>query len=263
MPEGSLDIRFNAYLDGEMSDAERTDFEARLEVDESLRERFERWRRIEAGLVACFGGEQEAPDPLAFLDAGTPPMTKAGGGADGPGGEEPGPISPWYRRPVSMAAAAALVLAAGVVSYTTMTSGPARQPLRDSYVYAIVTSNFTPAVVCNTPEKFLDYTERTMDEPITADFNSAATLGVTLVGWDAFGAAYTAEGADELPRILMALGPGGEKIVVYFKERGQDTPQDDPANPPHVASKRLGRVMAYELSPLEKPVVLGLLGLDE
>lgn len=254
MPDGSLDMQINAYLDGEMSDAERAGFEARVATDNALRGRLERWRVIEAGLGASFGLAADAPDPLALHEAETLPMpAQPDGATDGSTGR-----AAWCRLPM-YAAAAALLVASGVVWYVTRPGVPEPRAPRDSYIYSLVTSNFTPAVVCDTPEKFLSYTETTLNAPITADFDSAAALGVTLIGWDAFGAAYTAEGSDELPRVLMALGPGGEKIVVYFVGYTHYAPADDPLNATHVSSECFGDVTAYELSPLPMPVVLGLL----
>ena len=261
MSEGSLDTLINAYLDGEMSDAERAEFEARLADDGALRDRLARWRVVEAGLGACFGQGADAPDPLALHEAETLPMPGSGHARDA-SSDASAATSPWYRRPL-YAAAAVLLVTAGVAWYATLPGAPEMQGPRDSYIYSLVTSNFTPAVVCDTPGKFLEYTESALNEPIAADFDSAATLGVTLVGWDTFGASYTAEGSDRLPRVLMALGPGGEQIVVYFAGYTHRSPEDDPMNATHVSSVCFGDVTAYELSPLPEPVVLGLLSVRE
>lgn len=241
--------RANAYLDGELSAAETAAFEAEMRADPLLAEAVGDVRVAEAGLRELFAETGEAPDPLAFESGAT--------------GRGPRP-----RRWMVPAAAAALLIAAAGVWYTSrpLPSGPVPS---DRFIYRMVTANFTPAVVCDTPSKFAEYTDDAMNETINADFASAANLGVSLVGWTVLGASYDEDRARDLPRLLLARAPDGTEVVVYFRERGHDAPEQSPApagraapDPISVHTKQLGRVTAYEISPLGEPVVLGLLSVD-
>lgn len=238
-----FDERANAYLDGEMTAAEIAAFEAQMKADPSLAEAVADVRTAEEGLRELFAVQGEAPDPLAV---------EARAAVRAP------------RRWMVPAAAAALLIAAAGAWYLTR-PGPSGPVPSDRFIYRMVTANFTPAVVCDTPSKFAAYTDEAMNETIGADFASASNLGVSLVGWTVLGASYDDERAEDLPRLLLALAPDGTEVVVYFRERGHDAPEHDQSarDPIGVFSKKLGRVTAYEISPLSEPVVLGLLSVDD
>ena len=248
MREETFSEQANAYIDGELNDAETAAFEAQMRTDPALAEAVDRVRAAEAGLREVFGQPVEVPDPFASAAA---------------------EHAPRRRLFVPLAAAAAVMIAAAGLWYT-YGSGAAHTAPSGRFIYRTVTASFTPAVVCDTPEKFLDYTEQTLDEPISADFASAADLGISLVGWSVLGGSYDDAAAEKLPRLLLARGPDGTEVVVYFRERGHGEPQPDAQpgsgqsgrDPIGMHTKQLGRVTAYEISPLGEPVVLGLLDLD-
>ena len=252
MREGTFDERANAYLDGELSAAETAAFEAEMRRDPDLAKAVGNVRTIEAGLREVFGEQagsagsiEPPPDPLEFAGA------RRAAASSSPRGWLP------------YAVAAALLLATAGV-WMRIGSGTVYEVPSAAFIYRQAATNLEPAVVCDTPEKFLDYTTTTLDEPIGADFTLAANVGVSLVGWDVLGGDYNPGASDDLPRLLYARSPDGTPIVVYFREKGHGEP--DRVAPPGGASapvrvhtKRFGGGTAYEISPLDQPVVLGLL----
>ena len=236
MRERTFDERANAYIDGEMTAAETAAFEAEMRDDPALAAMVGRVRTAEAGLRELYAREGQVPDPIE---------------------QAPAPSRPAW---LPFGIAAALVLGA-VVLWPVLRGAPPYTPPSGRAIYQLVTADFEPSVVCDTPDKFAEYTQRKLDEPIHADFDTAARLGVRLVGWRAIGAAYTAEEAEDRPRLLLARAPDGTEFVVYFREKAHAAPPVDAQNPMRVHSKRFGAVTAYEISPLDTPVVLDLLSL--
>ena len=282
MSEGTFDERANAYIDGELSPAETAAFEAEMQRNPELADAVERVRTIEAGLADLFGGAVDAPDPLSpeFRAAHAPikaqsdsesggesgedtdhePLKFGGGSVSGTASGDGGRSSRW----LPYAAAAGVLLAASAF-WINSGGGSVFEVPSAGFIYRQASADFEPAVVCDTPEKFLAYTEKTLGEPITANFTLAANIGISLEGWDVLGGDYNPGESDDLPRLLYARSPDGTPIVVYFREKGHGEPD---ATPPEgsvaadvtVHTKTLGRVTAYEISPLADPVVLGLLG---
>lgn len=260
MREGTFNERANAYLDGELSAAETAAFEAEMREDPDLAEAVGNVRTIEAGLREAFGADAERarqtiPDPLAMAEAEHIRLP------DADREEKSFRSAGW----LPYAIAAALLLAT-VGVWFQVGSGAMHEVPSAAFIYRQAAATLEPAVVCDTPEKFIAYTEETLNEPIGADFSAASNLGITLVGWDVLGGDYNPGVSDDLPRLLYARAPDGTPIVVYFREKGHGEPALAP--PPgsaatdavSVHTKRLGSVTAYEISPLEKPVILDLLG---
>jgi anti-sigma factor RsiW len=243
MCERTFDERANAYLDNELSAAETAAFEAEMRDDPALAALVGAVRTAEAGLRELYADPGPIPDPLAAPVAGPHPIGRA--------------------RPswLPLGVAAALLLGA-VALWPVLRPGPAYTPPSGRVIYQTITAAFEPSVVCDTPEKFLAYTKEALDEPLAADFAGASNLGVQLVGWRALGAAYDDQAARDRPRVLLARAPDGTEVVVYFRERGHAEPPVDVYDPIGVHAERFGRVTAYEISPLDEPVVLGLLSLD-
>lgn len=240
MSNTPFNARANAYIDGEMSAAETASFEAEMRADPALARAVDDVRTAEAGLRELFGEAPEVPDPLAAADAA--------------------PGKPRRSWALPAVAAAAIIAALGVrfLIFPTEVSPPPS----DSLIYRVLTSNFEPAVVCDTPAKFAEYTDTTMGETINADFASASDLGISLIGWDVFGTRYDEERTKKLPRVLLVKGPGGTEIVVYFRARSHSKPEHDPSGVVRMFTKKFGRITAYEITPLEEPIALDLLSRD-
>ncbi len=236
MRERTFDERASRYLDGEFSAGEHAEFEAELRDSPELARAVADVRTIEAGLRDLFSEPSDIEVPATAPDA-------------------PGRRAPW----LPWAAAAALLIATLGVLYLASPATPQRIASSDRFIYQIVTRSFEPEVVCDTPEKFLEYTTATLGEPLEADFARAADVGINLLGWRVMGGAYDPDDPRDHPRVLLARGPDGTPVVVYFREPGQPTPYADPTNPVGMHARDLGRVTAYEISPLDGPVVLDLL----
>jgi len=244
MSETPFDPEINAYLDGELSGEDRAGFEARMAQDPELRDAVDRLRQLEAGLRGVYSADAAAPAA--------------------PIGQAASPTAaPVWRSPRFRTAAMVLLLigVASVYAVQTMLGGRAESAYTDSFVYQSVLGCFEPVTVCDTPEKFLRYTDDVVGEPIAADFGSASGLGLDLLGWAAFGGAYDEAERLRLPRTLLARGPGGEEIVVYFRGPGHKAITDDPGGV-LVSTKDFGRVTAYELSMLDRAYVLDVLSLE-
>ena len=263
MREGTFNERANAYLDEELSAVETAAFEAEMREGAELAEAVGNVRTIEAGLREVFGADaeraaQNIPDPLAMAAAEN---IRFPGGDSASMPRTVSTMSGW----LPYAIAAALLLATLGVWFQ-VGSGTTHEVPSAAFIYRQAVATFEPAVVCDTPEKFLAYTEETLNEPIGADFEAASSLGIALTGWDVLGGDYNPGVSDDLPRLLYARAEDGTPIVVYFREKGHGEPALTP--PPgsvatdavSVHTKRFGGVTAYEISPLDEPIVLGLLG---
>ena len=263
MREGTFNERANAYLDGELSAVETAAFEAEMREDADLAEAVGNVRTIEAGLREVFGADaelatQNIPDPLAMAAAENIRFP----GTDAEPVNRPFAVTAGW---MPYAIAAALLLAT-VGVWFQMGSAVTHEVPSAACIYRQAVATFEPAVVCDTPEKFLAYTEETLNEPSGADFEAASSLGIALTGWDVLGGDYNPGVSDDLPRLLYARAADGTPSVVYFRERGHGEPALTP--PPgsvatdavSVHTRRFGGVTAYEISPLDEPIVLGLLG---
>ncbi|MEM7756101.1 MAG: hypothetical protein AAF297_10750 [Planctomycetota bacterium] len=188
-------------------------------------------------------------------------------GVDAPAGRI-GPARPGRRLVYSAAAAVLLGVSAAVVivgtqsgAFTGGASGIAdgdgsRLIDRDAErYYTMVTRRFEPQVICDTPEKFIDYTQKAFGEPLTASFDSP----VTLVGWTGLDGGYDPDAPADGPRCLLALGPSGERIVVVFDDAASPAVLSDDGASVRTFTQRFGSLAAYEVTPLEESVVLGLL----
>lgn len=258
MSEGTFGERANAYIDGELSATETAAFEAEMRENPELAKAVGDVRTIEAGLHEVFGAdaveaERNIPDPLAMAGAEN---LRVSGDAGAPRRRTAG----W----MPYAIAAALLLATVGIWFRAGSGGVHGVPSA-AFIYRQASANFEPAVVCDTAAKFLEYTEKTLGEPIGADFTLAANIGISLDGWDVLGGDYNPDAADDLPSLLYAHSPDGTPIVVYFREKGHGEPAFTPprgsaaTEAVSVYTKKFGSVTAYEISPLDEPAVLGLL----
>ena len=235
--EAPTETALDRVLDARASEEDH----ASVESDGVARTEREAWAAIEASIVRQYASDPAAADEIArrVLDA------------------DAGASRGWTARPRSAAWAAAAVLAlvvGGAAWFTTsggsgnsMTAPVAVSRDAGRY-YATITASFDPEVVCDTPEKFVTYTEAALGLALTASFEGPEVL----IGWDAFLGAYT----DEVgPRVLLALAPSGERVVVVFEP---DPPERSivPGDGINAFEREFGSVRATELTPLDQPTVM-------
>ncbi|MEM1185917.1 MAG: hypothetical protein AAGI53_13065 [Planctomycetota bacterium] len=222
------------FVDGTASPEERD----RVEADPGLRAQAAKWREIEDAIVR------------------TEPATVA------PNLDEltPAPL-PFLQRPVFryLAVAAALVVATGAV--VTFLPPVGQAPLvasngRDAgRYYRMMTRSFEPSVVCDTPEKFADYTNDVFGVAMTASFETP----VALIGWTALQGGYD-EGADvEGPRVLLARAPSGDEVIVIFE--AEEAAPIEAAEGLHTFTRTFGAVTATEITPADASHVLDVISM--
>lgn len=238
------------FLDGELAGDDLLAFEARLGAEPALQAEVARLRGV-GDLVRGVASSQEVLD--LFADAteesyltGAPILRKGR-----------------FLIPASLLAAAA-ALAVAVTLFGPIAppqeagrGSPIRLTLGSgaATVYNVSIADFEPYEVCRTSEEFAVYTDDVFGVPLAADFDA----GVELIGWTIpFGRMAGAEAPGlSAPRVLLARAPGGEQVIAVFAERGTWSP-GDAAGGLNVFAAEMGDVSVYEVSPLDTPVVLGL-----
>jgi hypothetical protein len=231
-----------SYLDDELTPPQRADFESKLESDPALRARLAALHAID--------------DSLTRIAAEPAPITHA-----------PQPRRAWI--PIAVAAALLLAASAALLTLTrpaptTFTPKATLPPntFDAAQDYQALTIALEPHVVCDTPEKFLAYTQDLFDEPITADF----TTHTTLVGWRAHRAPYTTPEPGTAPplqiRVLLARAPSADPVLAFFIPEGLDAPALPESSALHHFTRDLGSVRVHEITPLDHPTVLPALSLQ-
>lgn len=237
------EARLHALIDGELEPSEARSIEASMRDDPEQQERLQKLRRVDAGLQRVWN--ETLPADAASL----PSVARS---------ERRSTIG--RLRPIARIAAYAAVvaLAVSVWLFASSTIHRAQRPDADA-IYAKVTERFEPMVICDTPEKFIAYTEEHLGAPITADFVLAGDRGVTLVGWRSIGGSGYGDSAVEFPpRGLLIEGPGGERILSIFRRLSTPAPQK-PGDPSlRMFTRRLDGIVVHEITPLGEPVSLDL-----
>ena len=201
-------------------------------ADESVAGDVALQRRIDASLKRLEDGRATAPPALPSMESL---------------GDAPAPVG-FLGRVRPFAAAAALLLVASAAVFVAVHE-PAER-LNASTIYARTTVAFFPTVVCDTPEKFLDYTTEFLRTPIAADFSSP----VEFVGWQSFSVGYTGE--DGAARLLLARAPDGTEVVAIFQPASLGVPELDRADGLNRFGRTIGPIEVWEITPLDEPVVL-------
>jgi len=233
----SMCDQMNAYLDGELDAADRAAFEAKLSRNPDLRARLERARSIEEGLSRVFP-PREAPE--GAIPDGTARRQRRASFRIG-------------ARWLAYAAALALI-GAGWLAVDRWNARLDRPDAAE--VYRAVAAGAAPQEACSTPGAFATYTDEAYGRPVRADFDS----GVEFIGWIYPQEASYERGEEvEGVRVLMARARDGAPIAVFFAESPSMTPRLADDSDLRIFSKRIGPVRVHEVTPLESPVVLGLL----
>ncbi len=238
--------RASRYLDGDMSEAERADFERDLAVDGLLKRAVERLHAVHERAQSAFDLPDAPPTTLKFESAS--PGRSAG---------------PSRRSWLPLALAAALVVGIGLAGQMAVNQFTAQVNRVDGAdLYRVSMLRFTPEVICDTPEKFSDYTRDVFGVAIT----HAPPGEVGLVGWTAPLSGYDPRpGAEPVkggPRVLLTEAPDGTRLIVLFQDDGV-SPSLPEASDLRVFHRGLAGVDVYEITPLAEPIVLDLLMLDD
>lgn len=240
---GEIDAIIDAYLDREMGHADVERFESRLRGDPVLRGRVERAREIESATRRLFAIPLAAPEiPAASLG-----LAKRGRPARAPRPR-------WL--PWGAGIAALLALAAGIQYGPAVWRG-AFGPSAPAFVRGDALAcfkqledlGFRPEWVCKDDAELARFTREQFGHP----WSIAPADGLTLIGWTYSGMLFN----DNYARVLLAEYRG-KRLAVVIHDSRFDRAITTPADHSFFAHRAcFGDLVAYELSPLPEPVVLG------
>lgn len=229
--------RVNAALDGDLDPAQ---------LDPAERAQHDQLAAAESEIAGALAGATAPPLPQPNT-AGRIAPTK-----------NPRRLAPIF------AAAAALLLAATAGIYATArlawqnygTPVATTNTTEADRLWSLATKfrNLEPEVVCDTPEKFEQYTQQAFGVTIAADFNPATNGGITLIGWIYPDDGY---GADTDPaditgrRILMARDNAGDPVIAVFDDA--DLRLDEPSSQLIATNTTLAGIRVQELHGLASP----------
>jgi len=239
------DVRhlLDRYLDGDLAGAELEAFEARLGRDSSLRAEITRQERIDDGLRRLLAPPQNPPR-IAALEARPEAAER----------DHPSPPVPLTRRRTgivvgALAAAAVLALAAAGVWWQ---AGGAR-PTKLDRLYAFqVEHDWTPLEVCTTADAFQGWVEKYYGVPLRP--RPGATERIEFIGWR-----YDTT-LSGLTGVLLARADDQPLFVLVDRLE-----HDGVLEPPRrhdalrLHRREVGGLVLYEVSPFERPRVIGAL----
>jgi|GEM_PF-3848587 len=257
------DVRIERYLDGVMTDAERDAFEQDCERDPSLAHRLAAAKAdaaaIEASLEAHFAPPQlsalaDRVRAAAALRESSPAHATASYNIGTVG--SPPTARTASRWMWSSIAAALLLVGLAILGVQRAQSMALQRGTQLAAYYADqVSIGLTPQWVCKDEPTFREYTKMRFGVELT--FRDLGP-GVALIGWTYVrGPMRTDTNA-----VLMATAPADvasspAPILVIVEKRGDAPRVSRPEGTSlHIHRRDLGRVSLYEVSPLEKPVVL-------
>lgn len=222
--------RLITYAEGDLSPDERRDLEAELRERPDLARALEQLEADARAVRAHFDFRAERPRRWSPLRIG--------------------------------AVAAAIAVIAAVSAYLLYTPVPAVQL---AHARGVLEGSFEPDVVCDTPEKFRQYGIDAFGVSLTADFEQATTSNIALIGWTGYEGRYGREvEAGESPiRVLLARGPDRERVIVVFRPPDTLRFLTDHTRGYTKHSTTIGGLVVDEISTLDRPVVLPLLGVDD
>ncbi|MDX9912687.1 MAG: hypothetical protein RBS39_12730 [Phycisphaerales bacterium] len=222
-------------LDGEASPEDQLRYAERMRTDEAFRAHAEQLRAIDADVRSAYAPAGSRP---VLPDASARTTTRS------------------HRRRVSrVSIAASVVLALALIALGARQYQRVSNRVDGAAVYAAYLANPTPSIVCESPEEFRTYMIEKLGAAVDARFDAP----VALVGWRATRSRYERTAPKGEPRVLLARAPNDEPVVVIFQRASAIPPRLAGEPSAHMFSKRLGRLSAYEITPLDRPVVLDLL----
>ncbi len=238
--ETELVLRF---VDRDLAGDELAAFEASVSQDAALRAEIERFQSIDDRVRAALPVPQVPSEPLSFDRASKQ-------------------AAPAQSRWLKLGLAAAIILAVGLGGQFGLGRYLAWAGRLDAgNLYRVTTIRFEPQVICDTPKKFADYTDKIFGVPITPRGDDS----VHLVGWRSPLAGYDPEKDPDAqgPRVLLvsAQDDAGQpaQVIVLFQDASAWTPELADDSGLRLFSRKIGSVRMYEITPLNKPVTLDLL----
>ena len=239
--------RLDAYLDGVMTPDQCAEFQREIESDDDLRKQIEIQKEIDQAFRRLFQVPSAKRVPIVNTDLREsepytlPPTTKRD----------------WGAVPRRWAAAAAIV--AGVFGGWLMWNALRPAGVSNPYgpwrsievVYAdAVANNMEPEWTCDNELEFAD--------SIRDHFGQAAVFSFELPdGMAALGLAYCNSISRRTVYLLAEVND--EPVIVFIDRVERDSgPTVDETSGLNLFSRRLGLLVLYELSPLEKPALLQL-----
>lgn len=244
-----IDLLIDAYLDQTMTPVDRARFEDRLRTDADLRSALELARRVEESLRRSFRPPASIPLPIGATGAGVPPRV----------------VRPrWV--PWGAGLAALLAIAVGIRYLPMLRRGPGvpggggAAPLMARGDAALCLKSlqdrgFKPEWVCKDDAELARFTR----EQFGRAWSISPADGTTLVGWT-----YTPLLLnDNYARVLLAEYRG-RRLALVVHEGQFDRSVKVPADGSLYAHRAVfDGLVAYELSPLPEPVILGRITTSE
>lgn len=235
------------HLDGALDAHSAAQFQRRLDAEPALGAAYRDLRAVDGLLRRSFTAPQ--PD-LSFMDNPRrflPPQP---------------PTAPSSQLPWRWAAGIAAAVVVSVTAWLLL-RGPGLPMRVDALAYyRQVAPDLVPQTVCDTPEAFEAFVRASYGVALTADFDA----GVRFVGWNATApAAIRPEDRyKQHPSALLARAPTGEPVVVFIHRATEDGPDATGAAVSRYPAlntfrAQVGGVMLVEVTPLERPTVLGLI----
>lgn len=158
-------------------------------------------------------------------------------------------------------------LAAGVALIISMSAYLLYTPVPTvqlAHARGVLEGSFRPDVICDTPEKLRQYGLDVFGVPLTADFERATADNIDLIGWTGYEGRYSQQvDVGESPvRVLLARAPGGERVIVVFRPPGTLRFLSEHTRGYTGHASTIGGLVVDEISTLDRPVVLPLLGVE-
>ncbi|MEM9167964.1 MAG: hypothetical protein AAGB48_13180, partial [Planctomycetota bacterium] len=218
----------------------------RLESDRAARSLLDGLQRVDQAIAASMAEAIRASAPT--LDAAARTLVRS------ERGHRSGARFSYRLRlaALSTVAAAAAVLAI-VINWPTPSVRPYRPSIRIAALYSATAENFVPDVVCDTPNKFREYTETVFGVPLVP----SADAQVAMLGWNKLGYRSDDDAGGPAASVLLARGPAGEQIVAIFAQDDAVRIVDDvsPRDPLFVHEGEVAGLRIIELSPVATPFV--------
>jgi hypothetical protein len=254
-----LELKIEAFLAGDLSSAERADFEAMLAADDELRRQVELQKAADESLRRVYVPVAVALPPSVTMQMSDSPLKLVGGAESGTGAGNAAAVGgaaknagggSFLTQPLKLTAktawigiAAAVVLAA-VTWYSTRPPAPVFQQLTPETIYARMEArDFAPEVVCTTSEDFYAFMMKRFRQPMVP----ATVANVQLLGWG-YSDAYSGSMLSLNAVVLLAKAEG-EPVVVVMDRRSEDRGVKlDPASGLNLFRRELGSVVLYEIT---------------
>ncbi len=236
------------FLDGLMSADEAAQFQARLAADPALSREVSLQRRMDDRLRVLLAPPARIELPATARAEGVVATIGAAGAPALPA--RPARPSRW----MGLVAAASLALLAGSGGaywwFVIGSEAPFRQPAQ---IYqAQAAQSFTPEWVCTTDEEFVRNVRERFSQPALLPL---ATTGVEIIGW-----AYNTPVLSNRTATLMTRVDGREVLVLIDRaERDVNLRRaGEAAGAPslHLFKRRLGDLVLYEVTPLDRARVI-------